>query len=230
MTSAAPSRLLSLVLCRLPGGRSRGGSRPHSWPLWTNSVTSARRPRARRPSKGWRQSRRLCATVLYVAVSCHSASGPACSSEEGTKMKRPELREGLPQDVGMDDVRIGRLRELVGGWVERGDNPSVIVLVARRGVVVLHEAFGVRRHGDPTPTLKPDSIFPLTSCSKPLTAAAVMCLVDDSLIRLNPPFIDYIPALDVPEVEWLAEARVADLLCPPSGIDRLLLGEFIDAA
>jgi serine-type D-Ala-D-Ala carboxypeptidase len=145
-------------------------------------------------------------------------------------MKSSELRVGAPEDVGMDPVRIGRLRELVGSWVENGDTPSVAVLVARRGVIVLHEAFGVLRHGDPTPTLKPDSIFPLTSCSKPLTAAAVMCLVDDGLIGLNRPFIDYIPELDVPEVEWLAEARVADLLCHTSGFDDLLLGDFIAAA
>jgi CubicO group peptidase (beta-lactamase class C family) len=145
-------------------------------------------------------------------------------------MKSTELRPGTPEDVGMDPVRIGRLRELVGGWVTKGDTPSVAVLVARRGVVVMHEAFGVLRHGDPTPTLKPDSIFPLTSCSKPLTAAAVMCLVEDGLIGLNRPFIDYIPELDVPEVEWLAEARVADLLCHTSGIDDLKLGDFIAAA
>ncbi len=74
-------------------------------------------------------------------------------------MKSPELREGVPEDVGMDPVRMGRLRELIGGWVKNGESPSVAVLVARRGVIVLHEAFGVRRHGDPTPTLKPDSIF-----------------------------------------------------------------------
>jgi CubicO group peptidase (beta-lactamase class C family) len=145
-------------------------------------------------------------------------------------MKSSELRVGAPEDVGMDSVRIGRLRELVGSWVENGDTPSVAVLVARRGVIVLHEAFGVLRHGDPTPTLKPDSIFPLTSCSKPLTAAAVMCLVDDGLIGLNRPFIDYVPELDVSDVEWLAEARVADLLCHTSGFDDLLLGDFIAAA
>ena len=145
-------------------------------------------------------------------------------------MKSSELREGTPQDVGMDPVRIGRLRDLVGGWVTSGDTPSVVVLVARRGVVVMHEAFGVLRHGDPTLTLKPDSLFPLTSCSKPITAAAVMCLVDDGLIGLNRPFIDYVPELDVSDVEWLAEARVADLLCHTSGFDDLLLGDFIAAA
>jgi serine-type D-Ala-D-Ala carboxypeptidase len=145
-------------------------------------------------------------------------------------MKSPELRNGLPEDVGMDPVRIGRLRELVGGWVKNGDTPSVIVLVARRGAIVMHEAFGVRCDGDPTPTLKPDSIFPISSCSKSLTAAAVMCLVDDGLIGLNRPFIDYVPELDVPEVQWLAEARVADLLCHTSGFDDLELANFIAAA
>jgi CubicO group peptidase (beta-lactamase class C family) len=145
-------------------------------------------------------------------------------------MKSSELREGLPEEVGMDPVRIRRLRELIGGWVKNGDTPSVAVLVARRGVVVLHEAFGVRRYGDPTPTLQPDSIFPIASCSKTITAATVMCLVEDGLIGLNRPFIDYIPELAVPEVQWLAEARVADLLCHTSGIDDLELGAFIAAA
>lgn len=145
-------------------------------------------------------------------------------------MKSSELREGLPEDVGMDPVRIRRLRELIGGWIKNGDSPSVAVLVARRGVIVLNEAFGVRRPGDPTPTLKPDSIFPVSSCSKPITAAAVMCLVDDGLLGLNRPFIDYIPELDVPGAQGLEEARVADLLCHTSGIDDLKLAEFIAAA
>jgi CubicO group peptidase (beta-lactamase class C family) len=130
----------------------------------------------------------------------------------------------------MDPARIQRLRELVGGWVKNGETPSAAVLIARRGIVVLHEAFGVLRHGDTTWTLRPDSIFPMASCSKPITAAAVMCLVEDGLIGLNRPFIDYVPELDVPGVQWLAEARVADLLCHTSGIDDLKLQAFIGAA
>jgi len=57
-----------------------------------------------------------------------------------------------------------------------------------------------------------------------------MCLVEDGLIGLNRPFIDYIPELDVPDVQWLAEARVADLLCHTSGIDDVEMGGFIAAA
>src|SRR5260370_33523557 len=133
-------------------------------------------------------------------------------------MISPELRKGVPEDVGMDPVRIGRLRELIGGWVKRGDSPTVAVLVAGRGVIVLHEAFGVRRYGDSTPTLKPDSIFPISSCSKPIIAAALMCLVDDGLIGLNRPFIAYSPELHVPDGEWLSETQVPRLLSDTTGL------------
>ena len=35
---------------------------------------------------------------------------------------------------------------------EEGRHPILAVLVARRGVIVVHEAFGVRRPEDTTPT------------------------------------------------------------------------------
>jgi CubicO group peptidase (beta-lactamase class C family) len=127
----------------------------------------------------------------------------------------------------MDPVRLQRLRELVAGWVTCGDTPSVVALVARRGVVVLHEAFGALRHSDTTPTLRCDSIFPLGSCSKPITAATVMCLVDDGMIGLNRPFVDYVPEWDLPEVEGLSDATVADLLGHTSGIDDFVVMDVI---
>jgi CubicO group peptidase (beta-lactamase class C family) len=145
-------------------------------------------------------------------------------------VKAAVLQHGSPESAGMDPSRVQRLHDLVSGWVAHGDTPSVIALVARRGIIVMHDAFGVRCHGDPTPTLKTDSIFPLSSCSKPITAAAVMCLADDGSIGLNRPFVDYVPELDVPEVKGLADARVADLLCHAAGIDDFAWGAFIAAA
>jgi len=145
-------------------------------------------------------------------------------------MGHPVLREGSPESVGMDPLRIERLKTLAAEWVSRGDMPSLAMLVARRGTVVLHEAFGVRRPEDTTPTLRTDSIFPVSSLSKPVTAAAVMCLVEDGLIGLNRPFIDYVPELDVAGVQWLEEAKVADLLCHTSGIDDVEVAAYIEAA
>jgi CubicO group peptidase (beta-lactamase class C family) len=130
----------------------------------------------------------------------------------------------------MDPARVGRVRELAAGWVKSGITPSLCVLAARHGTIVLHEAFGVRRQDDTAATLKRDSIFTISSCSKPITAALVMCLVEDGLIGLNRPFVEYMPELDVPGVQWLEEARVADLLCHTSGLEDVQVGAFIAEA
>jgi CubicO group peptidase (beta-lactamase class C family) len=140
------------------------------------------------------------------------------------------LCEGSPEAVGMDSARLKRLKKAAAGWVTDGDPTSLVLLAARRGTIVLQEAFGVRHPDDTTPTLKPDAIFPVMSCAKPITAALVMCLVEDGLIGLNRPFIEYVPELDVPNVQWLEEARVADLLCHTSGIDDLVVMAHIKEA
>jgi len=131
------------------------------------------------------------------------------------------LTPGSPTEVGMDPVRVERVRQLCRGWVASGDTPSLQVLVARRGTIVLHEAFGALRPGPSAPPLRLDSIFPIASCTKPITATAVMCLVDDGLVGLNRPFVDYVPEWDGSGVDGLADARVADLLCHTAGLDDL---------
>ena len=140
------------------------------------------------------------------------------------------LHEGSPESVGMDRARIDNVRALGASWLRNGDLPSFVLLVARRGTVVLHEAFGVRHPDDTLATLRTDSIFTVASCSKPVTAAAVMCLVEDGLIGLNRPFIDYVPEWNVPGVPGLEEASVADLLRHTSGIDELDAVARINAA
>lgn len=51
---------------------------------------------------------------------------------------------------------------------------------------MLEEAYGILRPSDNAP-LQTDSMFPLMSISKPFTAAAVLCLVEDGLLSLKHP-------------------------------------------
>ena len=51
-----------------------------------------------------------------------------------------ELRAGSPAEAGMLPERIERVRDLCAGWVKSGHTPTLAVCVARRGVIVLHEA------------------------------------------------------------------------------------------
>ncbi len=116
----------------------------------------------------------------------------------------------------MQSERIDRARGLCAGWVKSGHTPSLVVLVARRGVVVLHEAFGKLRPEDDSPPVRLDTIFPILSITKPMTATLIMCLVEDGLLGLNRPVVDYLP-------EWTAkgaeEVLVHHLLTQTSGFD-----------
>jgi CubicO group peptidase (beta-lactamase class C family) len=103
------------------------------------------------------------------------------------------LQPGNPQDVGISEQRVRRIAELAEGWVAEGVTPALVVLAARRGVIVLHEAFGRLAAEENSPPLALDAIFPLASISKPIAATAAMILVEDGLLGLNRPVSWYIP-------------------------------------
>ncbi|HZS88944.1 MAG TPA: serine hydrolase domain-containing protein [Chloroflexota bacterium] len=104
-----------------------------------------------------------------------------------------KLRYGDPDEAGMSAQRVRHVAQLAQSWVEQGITPSLVVLAARRGVIVLHEAFGRLTPDDDSPPLARDALFPLASISKPITATAVMILVEDGLLGLNRPVREYLP-------------------------------------
>jgi CubicO group peptidase (beta-lactamase class C family) len=91
--------------------------------------------------------------------------------------------------------RVAHVRDLCARWVKEGHTPTLGVCVARRGVIVLHEAFGVLGPGPDSPALRPDALFAVCSVAKPITATLVMQLVDDGLLGLNRPAKDYLPEI-----------------------------------
>src|SRR4051812_37161523 len=93
----------------------------------------------------------------------------------------------------MSVPRIAHVANLAAKWVAEGVTPSLAVLVARRGVVVLHEAYGRLAPALGALALARDAIFPLCSVTKPITATAIMILVEDGLLGLNRPVAEYIP-------------------------------------
>ena len=107
-----------------------------------------------------------------------------------------KLRAGTPAEAGMSAERIERLKTLAAGWVAEGVHPALCVLVARKGVIVLHEAFGRLRPDPASPLLAKDSIFPLSSMTKPITATLAMVLVEDGLLGLSRPVQEYLPEFE----------------------------------
>ena len=104
-----------------------------------------------------------------------------------------KLRPGNAEEVGMSSQRIRHIADLAAGWVAGGITPALVVLVARKGVIVLHEAFGHLGPEQDAPPLELDTLFPVASISKLITATAVMLLVEDGLLGLNRPVQWYLP-------------------------------------
>src|SRR5215467_7070669 len=113
-----------------------------------------------------------------------------------------QLRPGEPEAVGMSARRVRHVGQLAAGWVAQGITSALVILVARRGVVVLHEAFGRLTPDDNGPPVKRDTIYPLSSLTKPITATAAMLLVEDGLLGLQRPVSEYLP-------EFIGEGKQA---------------------
>jgi hypothetical protein len=71
-----------------------------------------------------------------------------------------KLRTGTPEEVGMSAQRVRHVVDLAEGWVTQGIHSSLVVFAARKGVIVLHEAFGHLTPDGDSPPLELDAIFP----------------------------------------------------------------------
>ncbi len=90
-------------------------------------------------------------------------------------------------------TRIEQLHRAMGDYVERGDIPGIVTLVAR-GDDVQVDAIGTMAVDGRDP-MRRDTIFRVASISKPITAAATMLLVDDGRLRLDDPVEPWLPEL-----------------------------------
>jgi len=125
-----------------------------------------------------------------------------------------KLRQGTSEEAGMSPARVKHVKELARSWVDDGTHHALVVLVARRGRIVLHEAFGTLRPEPDSPPVALDAIFPIASATKPVTAAAIMCLVEDGRVGLMRPIRDYYPEISA---EGTEEVLVHHLLAHLSG-------------
>ncbi len=93
---------------------------------------------------------------------------------------------------GWSTPRLARMHKVMAGHVARGDLPGLVTLVSRRGEVHV-DAIGRQAIGG-TP-MRRDTIFRITSMTKPITAVAAMVLVEECKLRLDEPVERLLPEL-----------------------------------
>ena len=94
---------------------------------------------------------------------------------------------------GFSEERLARMHERMSGYVERGEVPGIVTLLSRNGHTHV-DAVGALALGDATPMGR-DSIFRISSVTKPITAIATMILVEECKLRLDEPVDRLLPEL-----------------------------------
>lgn len=93
---------------------------------------------------------------------------------------------------GLSKGRLGRMRDVMAGYVERGEASGIVTLVSRRGETHV-EAIGVKTVGGAP--MRRDTIFRVSSMTKPVAAVAAMILVEECQLRLDEPVDRLLPEL-----------------------------------
>jgi CubicO group peptidase (beta-lactamase class C family) len=134
--------------------------------------------------------------------------------------------------AGLSKMRLSRMHDFMAGYVERGEVPGLVTLVSRRGEVHV-DVIGTQAIDGLDP-IRRDTIFRISSMTKPITAAATMILVEECKLRLDEPVDALLPELaerkvlqrlDGPLDETVPAKRpitVRDLLTFRMGFGQLL--------
>jgi CubicO group peptidase (beta-lactamase class C family) len=130
-----------------------------------------------------------------------------------------QLRTAAPASVGMSEARLERAAERLGSEVAAGRVGAASILVARHEHIVLRKAFGRLSFAKDAPPVTPDSVFLLASITKPVTACALMLLVERGQVALSDPVSRYLPEFTGGE---RSKVQVRNLLSHTSGLPDML--------
>ena len=128
--------------------------------------------------------------AAIALVTAAALSPPSLESQQPRT-----LSYGQPEDVGMSSAVLSGALGLYEEAVERGDLVGAVVLVAREGRIVLHEAVGLKDKEHDLP-MERNTMFRMASNTKPVVATAIGQLVEQDQIEYDDLVRQYIPAWD----------------------------------
>src|SRR5687768_5877497 len=93
--------------------------------------------------------------------------------------------------AGFDDAVLGEIPVKMKGFVDAQQMSGSVTLVGRQGKIVHLEAVGLADIEAKRPMTK-DTLFGIASMTKPITATALMILVDEKKVSLDDPVSKYV--------------------------------------
>lgn len=111
-----------------------------------------------------------------------------------------------------------RFDHYIADTMERFHVPGLALAIIKDDVVVHCKGYGVIEYGTATP-VDTHTIFPIGSCTKAFTAAALGILVDDKIIAWNDAVFTHIPELRLYDDYITKHIMISDILSHRSGIE-----------
>ena len=131
---------------------------------------------------------RLLAVVVLatlVATPLHAQRGVGVATA-------PALPTATPESVGLAAAALAQIDAGMQDIVDKKHLAGVVTLVARRGKVVQHKAYGFQDLEKQTP-MRTDTIARIYSMTKPITGVAMMILYEEGKWRPSDPIAKHIP-------------------------------------
>lgn len=108
----------------------------------------------------------------------------------------PLLADTLPEtsaeSVGLSSERLGRINDLIERYMADQQISGAVTMVARHGQIAHVESQGWMDREEQKP-MRRDAIFRMASMSKPVTAVAILMLLEEGKLRLSDPVSAFIP-------------------------------------
>jgi CubicO group peptidase (beta-lactamase class C family) len=121
-------------------------------------------------------------TIAAVLVVCWS----------GIALAQDLAAIAKPEQLGFSPGRLQRLTETYQGYVDRGELPGAVLVIARDDKPAYVEAIGYQDR-EKKIAMKKDAIFRLASMTKPIVSVAAMMLVEEGKLDLLDPVAKYLP-------------------------------------
>ena len=157
-------------------------TRPAAGPATSGTNAPGRFPAPRRALV------RRAAALLVAALATLAGTAPVLA--QGTVVTR-----ATPAEAGMSAGVLAGGVALYEEAIARGDLVGAVLLVAKDGKVVLHEALGWRDRAHEIP-MEPHTMFRMASNTKPVVATGVAMLVEDGKLGYDDPVREYMASWD----------------------------------
>jgi CubicO group peptidase (beta-lactamase class C family) len=114
----------------------------------------------------------------------------------GKKIKENTIDPNIYEKVGMDKKYFDLIDSIAQEGVDVLAYPGCRILVAKDGYTVYNKAFGYQTYDTMASRVELSTMYDIASVTKIVaTTLAVMKLVDDGLVSIDDPLVDYLPYL-----------------------------------